>query len=68
MAENDCCGKGLVMVWAGIASTEKLTALKCCKEILNQFVMPYARAIGSEFILMDDKACPYRAHVTNANL
>ena len=66
------------MVWAGIASTEKtdlyviengtLTALKCCKEILNQFAMPYTRAIGQKFILMDDKACPYRAHVTNANL
>ena len=45
-----------------------LTALKCCKEILNRFVMPYARAIGPEFILMDDKACPYRAHVTHAYL
>ena len=45
-----------------------LAALRCCNEMLDQFVRPYADDIGPEFILMDDNARPYRAHVTNAYL
>ena len=67
-------------LWFGqaLASTEKtdlyviengtLTALRYYNEILDQFVRPYAVAIGREFILMDDNARPHRAHVTNAYL
>ena len=66
------------MVWAGINVDEKtdlyvvenrtLTAVRYCNEILDQFVTPYAGAIGPDFILMDDHACPHRAHVTDAYL
>ena len=66
------------MVWAGIGVNGKtdlyiigngtLTALRYCNEILDQFVGPYAGAIGPEFILMDDNARPHRALVTNAYL
>ena len=66
--------------WFGqaLASTEKtdlyviengtLTALRYYNEILDQFVRPYAVAIGPEFILMDDNARPHRAHITNTYL
>ena len=43
-------------------------ALRCSNEIFDQFVRPYAGAIVSEFILMNDEARPCRAHVTNAYL
>ena len=43
-----------------------LTALRYCNEILDQFVRPYAGAIGPEYILMDNNARPHRAQVTNA--
>ena len=67
------------MVWAGISVNGKtvlcvienrtLTALRYCNEIFDQFVRPYAGAIGTEFIiLMDDNARPHRAHVTNPYL
>ena len=45
-----------------------LTAVRYCNEILDQFVRPYAGAIGPDFILMDDNARPHRAHVTDAYL
>ena len=35
-----------------------LTTLRYCNEILDQFVRPYAGAIGPELILMDDNAGP----------
>ena len=78
VAEHDRYYKGSVMVWTGIGvngntdlyviENGTLTALRYCNEILDQFVRPYADAIGPEFILMDDYAHPYRAHVTNAYL
>ena len=78
VAEHGRYGKGSVMVWAGISVNRKtdlyvvengtLTAVRYCNEILDQFVRPYAGAIGPDFILMDDKARPHRAHVTDAYL
>ena len=78
VAEHDRYGKGSVMVWAGISVNGKtdlyaiingtLTALRYCNEILDQFVRPYAGAIGPEFSLMEDNARPHSAHVTNAYL
>ena len=66
------------MVWAGISVNGKtdlyvvengmLTTLRYCNEILDQFVRSYAGAIGPDFILMDDNACPHCAHVTDAYL
>ena len=64
------------MVWAGMSENKKtdlyviengaLTAVRYCNEILHQFVRPYAGAIGPDFILLDDKACPNRAAVSDA--
>ena len=78
VAEHDRYGKGSVMVWAGIRVNGKtdlcvvengtLTAVRYCNEILDQFVRPYAGAIGPDFILMADNARPHRAHVTDAYL
>ena len=34
-------------------------------EILDQFVRPYAGAIGPEFILVDENTSPHRANATN---
>ena len=78
VAEHDRYGKGSGMVWAGISVNGKsdlyvvengmLTALRYCNEILDQFVRPYAGAIGPNFILMDDNAHPHHAHVTDAYL
>ena len=69
VAEHDRYGKGSVMVWAGISVNGKtdlyvvengtLTAVRYCNKILDQFVRPYADAIGPEFILMDDYARNY---------
>ena len=42
-----------------------LAALRCCNEVLYQFVRLYADAISPEFILMDNHALPHRAHATN---
>ena len=77
-AEHDRHGKGSVMIWPGISvngnpdlsviENGTLTSLRNCNEILDQFVRPYAGAIGPEFILMDDNACPHRAQVTNTYL
>ena len=59
VAEHDHYGKVLVMLWAGISVSAKtdlyfiengtLTVLRYCNEILDQFVMPHAGAIGEEF-------------------
>ncbi|GBL93092.1 Trimethylguanosine synthase [Araneus ventricosus] len=61
------------MVWAGISlggHTDlhvfhggTLTGVRYQDEILDPYVHPYAAAIGSNFILMDDNARPHRAVV-----
>ena len=75
VSEHDCYGKDLVMVWARIIMQGKtdlhiiengtLTAVCYMSEILDVYVRPYAGAIGADFILMDDNARPYKAHITN---
>ena len=75
---DDRYGKGSVMVWAGIGVNGKtdlyviengtLASLRYCNEILDQFVRPYAGAIGPELILMDHNETPHSANVTNAYL
>ena len=77
-AEHDRYGKSSVMVWQGINVNRKTdlyaikngtsTALRYCKEILDQFVRPYVCSLGQDFILMDDNARPHHTHVTNAYL
>ena len=62
---NRFCG-GSVMVWVGISAQGKmdlhvidngtLMALRYVNEILDVYVRPYARAVGDNFILMDDNA------------
>ena len=62
------------MVWGGISSGGKtdlvliegnLNGQRYITEILQSQVVPYAGAIGDEFILMDDSACPHRARVVD---
>ena len=66
------------MVWAGI-SYNGCTDLHVFKngtvngqryrdEILAPYVVPYAGAVGQEFILMDDNATAQRARIVNAYL
>ena len=78
VAEHDRYGKGSVMVWEGnsvngktdlyVVENGMLTAVRYCNENLDQFVRPYAGAIGLDFILMDQNARPHRAYVTDAYL
>ena len=62
------------MVWGGISSGGKtdlvliegnLNGQRYITEILQSQVVPYAGAIGDEFILMDDNARPHRARVVD---
>ena len=62
------------MVWGGISSGGKtdlvliegnLNGQRYITEILQSQVVPYAGAIGDEFILMDDSARPHRARVVD---
>ncbi|GFW49796.1 transposable element Tcb2 transposase [Trichonephila clavipes] len=40
-----------------------LTARRYREEVLRPTVVPYAAAIGDDFILMDDNCRPHRAHL-----
>ncbi|GFU40106.1 transposable element Tcb2 transposase [Trichonephila clavipes] len=40
-----------------------LTARRCRDEILRPIIVPYATAIGDDFILMDDNCRPHRANL-----
>ncbi|GFV88386.1 transposable element Tcb2 transposase [Trichonephila clavipes] len=66
-------GGGGVMVYGGysidgrtdlyIIRDGPLTARRCRDEILRPIVVPYAAAIGDDFILMDDNCMPHRANL-----
>ncbi|GFU74538.1 transposable element Tcb2 transposase [Trichonephila clavipes] len=66
------CGGG-VLVYGGISIGERtviyiirdvpLTALRYRDGILRPIVVPYAAAIGDDFILMDDNCRPHRANL-----
>lgn len=45
-----------------------MTGVRYHREILNPCVRPHADAIGSEFILMEDNARPYRARLVDQHL
>ncbi|GFV96925.1 transposable element Tcb1 transposase [Trichonephila clavipes] len=65
-------GEG-VLVYGGISTDGRtdfyiirdgpLTACRYRDEILRPIVVPYAAAIGDDFILMDDNCRPYRANL-----
>ncbi|GFW61696.1 transposable element Tcb2 transposase [Trichonephila clavipes] len=71
--ESVRCGGGGVLVYGGIYIDERtdlyiiqdgpLTARRYRDEILRPIVVPYAAAIGSDFILMDDNCRPHRANL-----
>ncbi|GFX93358.1 transposable element Tcb2 transposase [Trichonephila clavipes] len=46
-----------------IIRDEPLTARRYSDEILRPIVVPYAAAIGDDFILMDDNCRPHRANL-----
>ncbi|GFT46579.1 transposable element Tcb2 transposase [Trichonephila clavipes] len=66
-------GGGGVLVYGGISIEGRtylyiirdgpLTARRCRDEILRPTVVPYAAAIGDDFILMDDNYKPHRANL-----
>ncbi|GFV89519.1 transposable element Tcb2 transposase [Trichonephila clavipes] len=66
-------GGGGVLVFGGISIDGRtdlyiirdgpLTARRYRDEILRPIVVPYAAAIGDDFILMDDNCRPYRANL-----
>ncbi|GFV77950.1 transposable element Tcb2 transposase [Trichonephila clavipes] len=72
MHESVRCGGGGVLVYGGIFIDGRtylyiirdglLTARRYRDEILRPIVVPYAAAIGDDFILMDDN---YRPHCAN---
>ena len=61
------------MMWAGISRcgrtylyivmTGMMTGVRYRDEILDVYARPYACAIGTHFILMDDNARPHRTRV-----
>ncbi|GFW54388.1 transposable element Tcb2 transposase [Trichonephila clavipes] len=69
---------GGILVWAAISlggHTDlhvfhggTVTGLRYRDEILDPYVRPYAAAIGSDFILMDDNALPHRARIVEEYL
>ena len=66
------------MVWAGVSRGGRtyshivvngmMTGLSKRDEILEVYVMPYAGAIGPQFVIMDDNARPHRARVVEKYL
>ncbi|GFX00144.1 transposable element Tcb1 transposase [Trichonephila clavipes] len=66
-------GGGGVLVYGGISIDRRtdlyiirdgpLTARRYSDEILRPIVVPYATAIGDDFILMDDNCRPHRANL-----
>ncbi|GFT37703.1 transposable element Tcb2 transposase [Trichonephila clavipes] len=71
------CGGG-VLVYGGISidghtdlyiiRDGPLTARRYRNEILRPIVVPYAAAIGDDFILMDDNSNPHRANLVEDSL
>ncbi|GFT15112.1 transposable element Tcb2 transposase [Trichonephila clavipes] len=71
------CGGG-VLVYGGISIDGRtdlyiirdgpLTARRYRDEILRPIVVPYAAAIGDDFILMDDNSRPHRANLVEDSL
>ncbi|GFU72207.1 transposable element Tcb2 transposase [Trichonephila clavipes] len=71
-------GGGGVLVYGGISIDGRtdlyiirdgpLTARRYRDEILRPIVVPYAAAIGDDFILMDDNSRPHRANLVEDSL
>lgn len=76
--EHDRFGGPSVLVWGGVSYDGRtdlyiiqngaLTGVRYVNEILNDYVRPYAGAVGPGFILMDDNARPHRALVARQYL
>lgn len=69
-------GGGSVMIWGGISLeaktdltfVERLTADRYITEILEEHVIPFAPAIGENFIFMHDNARPHTARIVQEYL
>ncbi|GFX81526.1 transposable element Tcb2 transposase [Trichonephila clavipes] len=78
MHESVRFGGGGVLVYGGISIDGRtdlyinqdgtLTARRYRDEILKPIVVPYAAAIGDDFILMDDNCRPHRANLVEGFL
>ena len=71
--EVEAFGGGGLLVWGGISTNGKtelvvmngnMNAQRYIQEILRPHVVPYARVLGNNFILMDDNATSHRARIT----
>lgn len=75
IAEHDRWGGRSLMVWGGISMGgrtdlhvmrgQTMNAQRYLDDVLRPIVLPYAGAIGPDFVLMDDNARPHRARVVN---
>jgi len=73
VAEHDRWGGPSLMVWGGISiggrtdlvvlQRVSMNARRYLDMVLRPIVLPYAGAIGENFILMDDNARPHRARL-----
>lgn len=72
--EVEAFGGGGLMIWAGISTNGKtdlvvirggLNAVRYINDLLRPQVLPYAGAVGADFVLMDDNARPHRARITD---
>lgn len=78
IVEHDRYGGGSVMVWGGISLQGRtdlhviqrgtLNGMRYRDDILHPLVRPYAGAVGSDFLLMDDNAPPHRARIVTEYL
>jgi hypothetical protein len=72
--EQEPFGGGSLMVWARISAEGNtdhvilkggVTAQVYIDEVLRPVVVPYAAAVGEEFLLMQDNATPHTARITS---
>ena len=65
---------GSIMFWAGISADGRtdlvevhgnITSQSYIADILRPHVLPYAGAVGNDFVLQDDNARPHRGRIVN---
>lgn len=78
IVQHDPFGGGSIMVWGGVSLDGRtelipirrgtMTAQRYRDEVLAPVVVPYAGAVGENFIFMHDNARPHTARLTTAYL
>ena len=75
IVEHDRWGGRSLMIWGGISmggrtdlyvlTGQTMNAQRYLDNVIRPIVVPYAGAIGPQFVLMDDNARPHRARIVN---